>query len=58
MSIGHKTPQRNRKIPGAVFELVKSHMWEIQGSVPGRVKQITYQIDTRRFLSWHPALIG
>ena len=34
------------------------HVWEIRSLVPGRVKPMTYQIDTCRFLAWCSALIG
>ena len=33
-------------------------MWEIGKSVPGRVKRITYNIDTCHSLAWCSELIG
>ena len=45
--------------PGSVAELVKhwSRMWEIVGSIPGRVKAMSYKIDTCLFLAWCSALL-
>ena len=33
-------------------------MWEVKSLVPSRVKPITYQTDTCRFLAWRSAVIG
>ena len=46
--------------PGAVAESVEHgpHMREIVGSNPGRVKPMTYQIDTCHFLAKCSALLG
>ena len=42
-------------VPGAVAESVEPgpHVRKIMSSVPGRVKAITYKIDTCCFLAWH-----
>ena len=32
--------------------------WDIGSLVPGRVKTVTYKIDTWRFLAWHSILFG
>ena len=44
--------------PGAVAESVEhwSRVWKIMGSNPGRVKPMTYKIDTCRFLTRCSAL--
>ena len=33
-------------------------VWKIGSSIPGRIKPMTYQIDTSRYLIRHSALIG
>ena len=40
---------------GAVAELIECgpHVWEMGSLIPGRVKPMTYQIVTYRFLAWH-----
>ena len=45
--------------PGAVTESVERgpHVWEIRSLVPGRVKIVTYKIDTCHFLAWPLAVI-
>ena len=50
--------KRNR--PGTVAELVERwpRVWEIGSLVLGRVKSMTYKIDTCRFVAWHSTLIG
>ena len=32
--------------------------WAVENLVPGRVKPMTYKIDTCRFLAWRSELIG
>ena len=46
--------------PGMVAESVEHcpRVREILGSNPGRVKPLTYQIDTRHFLARYFALLG
>ena len=43
-----------------VAELIERgpNVWEIGSSVPGRVKSMTYKIDTCCFLAWRFAIIG
>ena len=45
---------------GVVAELVERgyHVREIGSSVPGRVKSMTYKIDTWLFLAWRSVLVG
>ena len=33
------------------------HKWDIESSVPGRVKSMTYKIDTYYLLAWHWTLM-
>ena len=47
-------------VPGMVAGSVERgpRMQEIGNSVPCRIKPMTYQTDTCRFLAWHSALTG
>ena len=36
----------------------EARVCEIESSVPGQGKPITYELDTCLFLAWHSALIG